>query len=133
MTDLRAFAEAISAEPLQWGWNDCSAVPWRWLRANGVDVELPLYASRDQAHGIIDRHGDLVATWDAVLRGRLRARFGEPQPGDIAVIGTRLYGQIGGIVASGSILLIRTDDGRGNGGFRWFGPVRRFVKVWALS
>lgn len=127
--DLMAFAEEIMAEPIEWGKNDCSATPWRWLARNGVEIDLPDYRSKAEADALIAAHGDLAATWEHVLGGRLGERFGEPQFGDIAVIPTRLYGgQIGGIVASGSILLVRKHDGQ----FQWFGPVRRFERVWAL-
>lgn len=127
---LSAFLCVIAGESVEWGRNDCSSVPHRWLRENGIPAELPAYKSRDEAHAIIAQHGSLVATWDWCLRGDpLRERYDDPRLGDIAVVDTRLYGQIGGIVAQGGILVIRKDDG----GFHWFGPVRRFEKVWAVS
>lgn len=125
---LRAFLEEIAAEPVTWGRNDCTATPWRWVQRHGVTGALPAYASREAAHAIIARHGSLVATWDHYLDGQLDPRWDAPQPGDVAVIDTALHGQIGGILASGSIMVIRRDDG----GFQWFGPVRRFAKVWAV-
>lgn len=127
---LSAFLRTISDEPVEWGRNDCSAVPQRWLIENGIVPELPVYQSRDEAHAIIDRHGSLVAAWDWCLRNDpLPERYAAPRLGDIAVVDTRLYGQIGGIVAEGGILVIRRDDG----GFHWFGPVRRFEKIWAVT
>lgn len=127
---LAEFLRAASEEPVEWGWNDCTATPCRWLRENGHNVRMPAYASRDQAHAIIRMRGDLVATWDSALApARIYERMGAPQLGDVAIIDTRIYGQIGGILADGGILVIRKDDG----GFHWFGPVRRFLKVWAAS
>lgn len=127
---LSAFLRTISDEPVEWGRNDCSAVPQRWLVENGIAADLPVYGSRDEAHAIIARHGSLVATWDWCLRkDPLPMRYDQPRLGDVAVVDTRLYGQVGGIVAEGGILVIRKDDG----GFHWFGPVRRFEKVWAVS
>lgn len=127
---LSAFLRAIADEQVVWGRSDCSAVPQRWLIENSIAAELPVYHSRDEAHAIIARHGSLVATWDWCLRGDpLPERHAAPRLGDIAVVDTRLYGQIGGVIAEGGILVIRRDDG----GFHWFGPVRRFEKVWAVS
>lgn len=127
---LAIFLRAIADEPVEWGRNDCSAAPQRWLVENGIAADLPFYNSRDEAHAIIAHHGSLVATWDWCLRkDPLPTRYDAPRLGDIAVVNTRLYGQIGGIVAEGGILVIRKDDG----GFHWFGPVRRFEKVWAVS
>lgn len=127
--DLMAFAEEILAEPVEWGVNDCSATPCRWLARRGVPLRLPDYRSKVEADTLIAAHGDLAALWEATIDGALSWRIGEPQIGDIAVIPTRLYGgQIGGIVATGSILLIRKHDGQ----FQWFGPARSFVRVWAL-
>jgi len=130
MADLTAFLERLEGAPTVWGATDCSATPWLWLRQRGIAARLPAYASREEARAIVARHGDLVATWDACLDGTgVGERFGDPQLGDIAVIDTRLHGQIGGILATGGILAIRKDDGH----FAWFGPVRRFEKVWAIA
>lgn len=127
---LDDFLREIADEPVKWGWNDCSAVPYRWLLENGIVAELPEYGSRDEAHAIIDRHGSLAATWDWSFRNtELSERFGDALIGDIAVIDTRIYGQIGGIVAHGGILAIRKDDGN----FHWFGPTKKFIKVWAVT
>lgn len=128
--ELAAFLQSLEGVPTVWGETDCSATPWRWLRARGISASLPAYASREEARAIVARHGDLVATWDACLDGSgVGERFGDPHLGDIAVIDTRLHWQIGGIVAHGGILAIRKDDGH----FAWFGPVRRFEKVWAIA
>ena len=128
--ELRAFLEEENVQPPVWGRSDCSATPVMWARRLGYDVRLPTYSSREEAHGIIARHGSLVAAWDHFLAGTgIVERFGEPELGDVAVVDTRLYGQVGGILARGRILAIRRDEG----GFAWFGPVRQFEKVWALS
>jgi hypothetical protein len=127
---LDAFAREMDGRPVSWGENDCSAAPALWLRRLGWKVALPIYRSREEAHAIIAAHGSLAATWENCISGSgMAVRIGEPQLGDVAVIETRLFGQIGGIVASGSILLVRQDDG----GWRWFGPARRFAEVWAAT
>lgn len=135
--DLLAFIEEIAAEPAQWHVNDCSAAPARWLRRRGFDIALPAYGSQEEARAVIARHGDLVATWDHFIRGCLPMRDQHVEGarmGDIAVIDTRLWGQIGGIVANFNVLLIsETVEEGAKVNFRSFGPVRRFEKVWAVS
>jgi hypothetical protein len=131
-TELAAFLEKHDGRPVKWGDTDCSAIPHKWLATLGFEIFLPVYRSRDEAHGIIEKHGSLVATWDWCLAQSTNApgeRTDDPMLGDIAVIDTRLYRQIGGILAAGNILIVMKDDGR----FQWFGPVRRFAKVWAAS
>lgn len=128
--ELRVFLEEENGKPSVWGRSDCSATPCMWLRRLGHDVRLPAYSSKDEARAIVARHGSLVAAWDHFLAGtEIGERIGDPVLGDIAVIDTRLHGQIGGILAQGGILAIRRDEG----GFAWFGPARRFEKVWAVS
>lgn len=126
--DLTAFVEEIDGDGVIWGETDCTATPASWLKRRGFAFDLPAYRSREEAHAIIARHGSLVATWDHYLGGCIDERFGDPQTGDVAVIDTRLYRQIGGIVAVGNLLIVRRDDGR----FSWF-PARRYAKVWAAS
>ena len=129
-TELRIFLEEESAQAPVWGRSDCSATPVRWARRLGHDVRLPTYGSRDEGHAIVARHGSLVAAWDHFLAGTaIVERLGEPELGDVAVVDTRLYGQVGGILANARILAIRRDEG----GFAWFGPVRQFEKVWEIS
>lgn len=128
--NLSEFIASLADKPVIWGETDCSATPHRWLMANGISAELPVYKSRDEAHAIIASRGSLVNVWDWCLRStEIQERYGDPVLGDIAIVDTRIYGQIGGIVAKGGILAIRRDDGA----FHWFGPVRKFVKVWAVT
>lgn len=122
---LTAFLERFPREPV-WGEDECTAAPGQWVREEGHVFTLPAYRNRAEAQAIIARHGSLAATWDALLG--LPHRIGEPELGDVAVIDTRRYGQIGGICALGRILIIRRDSG----GWAWFGPVRAFVNVWAV-
>jgi hypothetical protein len=130
MAELSAFLEAEQQEMPVYGRSDCTATPCRWVQRLGHRVLLPVYASKEEARAIIAGHGSLVSAWDHFLsRADVHERQGDPQLGDVAVIDTRLHGQIGGILAQGGILAIRRDEG----GFAWFGPVRRFEKVWAVS
>lgn len=122
---LSAFLEKYPHSPI-WGVDECTAGPAQWVREEGHRIALPAYGNREEAQAIIARYGSLAQTWSA-LSG-LEERYGEPEMGDVAVIDTRRYGQIGGICARGRVLIIR----RAEGGWTWFGPVRSFVKVWAV-
>ena len=125
---LEEFLRRHDGKPVQWGVDDCSACPHAWLRENGIDVRLPAYASRDEAHALIGAAGGLVNVWDDCLVGTgVRERHGAPELGDIAIIDTRLLGQVGVICGAGGICCWRKD-----GGFFWLTP-RSYLKVWAVS
>lgn len=126
---LQAFLTRFEGVPVVWGESDCSAAPalW-WNEETGRKVELPAYSSREEAHAIIRRRGGLDAVWDDIAaQAGACQRYGDPEVGDVAIIDTRLHGQIGGICGAGRILIIRKD----NGGWHPFGPVRQFVRVYA--
>lgn len=125
---LDAFLHRYAEKPVEWGVDDCSAVFVPWLAENGVAVTAPIYHSKEEAHAIIAAHGGLVTTWDAVIDGKLFERYGRPELGDIAVIETRLHGEIGVICAHGGICAWRREEA----GFYWLTP-RRFVKIWAVT
>lgn len=122
---LTAFLKRFPHEPV-WGVDECTAGPAQWVREEGHDIALPTYRSREEANAIIAQYGSLAATWSA-LSG-LSERYGEPEFGDVAVVDTRRYGQIGGICANARYLIVRREEG----GWSWMGPVRTFVKVWAV-
>lgn len=130
---LRAFLDELQSKPVEWGVSDCSAAPARWVEhETGVCLGLPSYRSREEAHALIAAVGGLDRLWSEYLApAGLFERIGAPELGDVAVVDTRRYGQIGGICAAGGILLIRKDAGE-TGGWKPFGPVRQFVKVWAV-
>jgi len=125
---LLAFLEQFEGRPTVWGKDDCSASAAMWLRENGIDVRLPAYSSREEAHALIEQAGGLVHLWDDALSGTdVRERYDRPELGDIAIIDTRTFGQVGVICGSGGICWWRKNEG----GF-WLAP-RYFVKVWAIS
>lgn len=128
---LRAFIERIGNGPFEWGASDCTSVPVEWINEEcGTNIRMPEYHDRESAHAIIASYGGLANAWASMASQHgVRERFGEPELGDVAVIDTRLYGQIGGIVASHRVLYVRLE----NGEWRPFGPVRYFVKVFAAS
>lgn len=127
---LHAFMERAAGEVV-WGVNDCTAAPVTWLAGEiGKALPLPSYTSREEALAIIAKHGTLADTWSAFAdKYGVAERYGEPEFGDIGVIDTRLYGQIGGIITTSRVMLLRRDDGN----WHALGPVRRFVKVFAVD
>ena len=125
---LADFLAGFDGKPVVWGRDDCSAVPYLWLRENGFQARLPNYSSRDEAHALIDEAGGLINIWDICMAGTgIGSRRGGPELGDIAVIDTRRFGPIGVICAAGGICCWRKE-----GGFFWLVP-RSYLKVWAVS
>jgi len=126
---LLAFLNRFEGKPITWGVDDCTSSAALWLAENGIKVRTEPYSTREEGRAIIKRHGSLVDLWEWALAGTgVRERFGTPEIGDVAVIDTRLMGQVGVICASGGICAWR----KAHGGFFWIAP-RSFVKVWAIS
>lgn len=125
---LAAFLAGFEGKPVVWGVDDCSACPHAWLRENGINARLPVYASQAEAHALTGAAGGLVNMWDDCLVGTgVVERFGPAMLGDIAVIDTRRLGPIGVICAAGGVCCWRKE-----GGFFWIAP-RSYLKVWAVS
>lgn len=125
---LAAFLASFDGEPVVWGKTDCTACPALWLRQNGYDVRLPEYASRGEAHALIEDAGGLVPLWSRHLAGTgIGTRYGDPKLGDIAIIETRLLGDVGVIVGAGGLCCWRKE-----GGFFWLAP-RSYLQVWAVT
>lgn len=125
---LAAFLASFEDKPVEWGRDDCTACPALWLRENGFDVRLPEYRSRDEAHALITAAGGLVPLWGQYLSGTgVGPRYGAPELGDIAIIETRLLGDVGVIVGAGGLCCWRKE-----GGFFWLAP-RTYLQIWAVT
>ncbi len=125
---LASFLERFEGKSVEWGVDDCSAVAHLWLRELGINPDLPHYSCRDEAHALIEAAGSLDAIWrDNLSRAGVYPRAGDPHLGDVGIIDTRRFGQVGVIFGSGGICCWRTDQG-----FFWLIP-RRAVEVWAAS
>ncbi|WP_166163094.1 DUF6950 family protein [Chelativorans oligotrophicus] len=125
---LLAFLEQFEGKPVTWGKDDCTASCARWARESGIDVRLRPYSSQEEGHALIRTAGGLVNIWDEALADAgVLERFGHPELGDVAIIDTRTFGQVGVICGSGGICWWRKNEG----GF-WLTP-RNFVKVWAIT
>lgn len=132
MTDvheaLRAYVEAAHGEPVVWGASDCSAWSAQWVRhITGRDMTLPRWETSEEAYALIAEAGSLDVLWtDALLTTSLRVT-GDPQPGDVGVIDTGRFGQVGGIFLDGGYFAWRAENGT-----RFLIP-RQIVKAWSIQ
>lgn len=135
---ILAFAEeALVGKPVEWGEDDCSTFPAKYLASRGVPIEIPAYGSEAEAQAVVERYGTLADVWTAIAdRSGLReVPIEMRRAGDVGVIrvstlGQSHGGQIGGIFLKyGLLLLIRTEDGA-----RMISPREAtIVKVWRRS
>lgn len=124
--DLQAFVAGFP-DPVVWGADDCSAVLAQWVRRRGVAVDLPAYASKKEADALIAAHGSLAQTWRATIAGRL-PELAEREAGAVAVIDTRLFGQVGVICIDRHHVAWRREEG----GFHVI-AARSHVAVWGVA
>lgn len=90
---LMAWCEAQAEMPAQWGVNDCTLFAARWAEAEtGQHLNLPAYDSEAEARALIERAGGLAELW------RAHVPFDEtdaPIAGDVGIVQTRLFGEVG--------------------------------------
>jgi len=125
---LDAFLRRFDGHEVEWGRDDCSAFCAAWARENGYEVCLPAYASREEAHSLIDRAGGLAALWErCAVEAGVSERIGQPQLGDVGIIPTRRIGPVGVIFGGANLCCWR----HGKGAF-WL-AARSYLKAWAIS
>lgn len=125
---LMAFLEPLEGKPTEWGRDDCSALCARWAQENGHQVEMPPYASEDEARRLIEKAGGLVNLWgDIAFEAGIQERHGLPEMGDVGIIDTRLFGPVGVICVSNGVCCWRTSRSAA-----WLAP-RGYLKVWAIT
>ncbi|MHC3940231.1 DUF6950 family protein [Paenochrobactrum sp. BZR 201-1] len=126
---LKSFIEGWKDVPVVWGESDCTAYAAKWVEiATGCPMaRLADYSSKDEALEIIAQHGGLLALWsNALAQAGIFENRGDPQLGDVALVRTADYGDIGVIIANDGACILRTETGT-----RFLRP-RSFVKVWAI-
>lgn len=126
---LGAHVEAVERKPVVWGVNDCTMWTAGWFeRVRGYALDLDTYSSKDEAMALVEEAGSLADLWSDALAGNLEEQFGEPEFGDVGVIRSRLFGQVGGIFGDDGVFFWRAD--RGTALLR---PRKNtIVKVWAI-
>lgn len=109
---LRAIAEELKGKPCQWGVDDCSMLPARWVsEVTGKTFDWPDYSSKEEAIEQIEAWGGLVNIWNHVAaRLGLRLRVGVPEIGDVGIIQT-VQGPVGGIFLPGQVIMRRAEMG----------------------
>ncbi|RVI83921.1 hypothetical protein CN188_09635 [Sinorhizobium meliloti] len=125
---LRAFiAEAQGSESV-WGVSDCSKWAAAWVeQVHGRKIRLPHWRSRHQAHRLIAKAGSLDRLWSEALAEFRLFETGRPKLGDVGVIDTCRYGQVGGIFGHGDYFAWRAETGVA------FIVPRIIVKAWAIQ
>ena len=121
--------EELEGKPAEWGVNDCTMWAATWFqRVHGRRLPLAAYGSEDEARRLIAEAGTLADLWAKALDGHLLERYGEPEFGDVGVITSRLFGQVGGIFGDDGMFFWRS--ARGTALLR---PRRdTIIKVWAI-
>ena len=112
-----------------WGVSDCSMWAAGWVgQVCGRAVCLPQWASREEAHALIRDAGSLDALWcEALLSYRGVRETGVPDHGDVGIIHTGRFGQVGGIFLHGGYFAWRVEPA----GVLFLMP-REIVRVWSI-
>ena len=127
---LKAFIESFHGKPVTFGVDDCAPFAAQWIEsATGRKVQLPAYDSREAGQELIRKSGGLVEVCDSCLaQSKIYERFGLPELGDVAVLRTARFGDVGGIFGAGGYFFWRHAEGTAV-----LRPRERYVlKVWAL-
>lgn len=126
---LAAHIEAVEGVPVEWGATDCTMWPARWWARCGRTIKpLPVYSSEAEAREHIERAGSLEALWSWALEC-VPERYGDPAFGDVGIIASHRFGQVGGIFG---------DDGtffwRASKGVALLRPrAKTIIRIWACS
>lgn len=127
---LKAFIEGFHGKPVTFGVDDCAPFAALWIEyATGRKVHLPAYDSREGGQELIRRAGGLVEVCEPCLaESDVFERFGVPRLGDVGVLRTSQFGDVGGVFGAGGCFFWRHAEGTAV-----LCPRQRYVlKVWAL-
>lgn len=128
---LRTYIEGFDGKPVTYGLDDCAPFAGKWVEmATGRKLAIPHYDSREGGQELILRAGGMVELCDGLMNeAGFGERYGEPQFGDVGILRTHAFGDVGGIFAHGGIFLWRHADGVGV-----VCPRARYIqKVWAIA
>lgn len=127
---LADFLSEYDEKKVTWGVDDCTMFAREWVKvAKGIEIPFVRIAGKAEAIDYIRKQSGLENIWrDALGQSGFHVGYDIPQFGDIGIIETRAYGDMGAIFAHGGIAAVRELTG----GWRWFSP--RSVKVfWDLQ
>lgn len=111
---LKAAVIALADVPVEWGVSDCSTWPAQWVAdITGREFDWPAYSGQAEAEAMIARAGGLLPLWENVAQaaGLVRRHDFMPALGDVGIIRTRGYGEVGGVFADGGVLCWRASWG----------------------
>jgi len=109
---LRSHVEASLRKTSEWGVDDCSRWAGIWVEAErGIDLGLPAYASREEAMVLVDTAGGLSALWASIADRAGLEETKDPQYGDVGVMETRNFGEVGFIMSDFGMCLWRGESG----------------------
>lgn len=129
--ELRAFIEEFDGKPVSYGVDDCAPFAGLWVeRATGRKLAIPRYDSREAGQVLIQKAGGLVELCDDLMaEAGFRHRYGDPEYGDVGILRTNAFGDVGGIFAHAGTFLWRHAEGVGI-----IVPRARYIlKVWAIA
>lgn len=125
--ELRCFLSEWQDSPSDWTTSDCSRWPAAWVRrVHDREVLLPHWTNKEEAHRLVAEAGSLVQLWSEALFVFGLRECGVPELGDVGVIDTARFGQVGGIFVAGGYFACRAETG-----VIYLMP-RHIVKSWAI-
>lgn len=126
---LRSHFQSVDGVLVEWGISDCTAWTRSWICKCGHNLAPLTYRSQSEARRLIVGAGSLAALWDEWLApaGIFQTIF--PQAGDVGIIETASFGQVGGIWIDGGGLLWRAE----NGATLLYPRAKSIVKSWGIQ
>nr|BDD45595.1 hypothetical protein 11 [Chromatiales bacterium]BDD46442.1 hypothetical protein 12 [bacterium] len=128
---LRTYVEGFDGKPVAYGLDDCAPFAGKWVEmATGRVLAIPRYDSREGGQELIRKAGGLVDLCDSLMfDAGFGERYDDPQLGDVGILRTHAFGDVGGIFAHAGIFLWRHAEGVGV-----VVPRPRYIqKVWAIA
>lgn len=124
---VMTYARGFEGLEVTWGKDDCSMFVARWVeQETGQPLVLPSYASREEAYARIAEAGSLAALWADIANEAGIPETGSPVLGDVAVIETARFGQVGVICLENGVCLWRETKGV------TIFPPRQIVAAWRV-
>ncbi len=128
---LRAFVDRFDGKPVVYGSDDCAPFAAQWIKeVTGRSLDIPVYDSREGGQALIHKAEGLANLCDRLLAdASIYERYGDPEYGDVGILRTNAFGDVGGIFAHAGVFLWRHAEGVGV-----VCPRPRFIlKVWAIA
>ena len=126
---LLEYLENALGQEFEWGVNDCTIWPARWVESlSGVKLNIPKYSNELEARSLIERHGSLTKLWDYYLQDiATHVDRQDISCGDVCLVDTHRYGPVGVILVSDSIGYWRAETG--------IGPLRprEIIQNWRVT